>query len=112
MDDGPARGRQCLTWLQLRRTDRLRIENLRDGKRWANSNDLRISAFPFLRSGYLAEANVDAASIYLADGWGPWGYGWWGADWYWDPWFDAFTFIPGDGIFFSPFGWDFTRRGG
>jgi hypothetical protein len=60
-----------------------------------------------LRSAYLAEANVDAAGIYAANGWGPWGPGWWGADWYWDPWFNAFTFIPGDGIFYSPFGWGF-----
>lgn len=60
-----------------------------------------------LRSAYLAEANVDAAGIYAANGWGPWGPGWWGADWYWDPWFDAYTFIPGDGIFYSPFGWGF-----
>ena len=60
-----------------------------------------------LRSAYLAEANVDAAAIYATEGGGPWGPGWWGADWYWDPWFDAFTFIPGDGIFYSPFGWGF-----
>jgi hypothetical protein len=60
-----------------------------------------------LRSAYLAEANVDAAGIYAANGWGPWRPGWWGADWYWDPWFDAYTFIPGDGIFYSPFGWGF-----
>ena len=60
-----------------------------------------------LRSAYLAEANVDAAGAYGAYGWGPWGSGWWGADWYWDPWFDAYTFIPGDGIFYSPFGWGF-----
>jgi hypothetical protein len=58
-----------------------------------------------LRSGYLAEANVDAAGMYAQNGWG--GLGWEGADWYWDPWFDAFTFIPGDGIFYSPFGWGF-----
>ena len=58
-----------------------------------------------LRSGYLAEANVDAAGMYAVNGWG--GPGGWGADWYWDPWFDAFTFIPGDGIFYSPFGWGF-----
>ena len=58
-----------------------------------------------LRSGYLAEANVDAAGMYAANGWG--GAGWYGADWYWDPWFSAFTFIPGDGIFYSPFGWGF-----
>jgi len=60
-----------------------------------------------LRSSYLAEANVDAAGMYIANGWGPWGLGWWGANWYWDPWFDAYTFIPGDGMFYSPFGWGF-----
>ena len=60
-----------------------------------------------LRSAYLAEANVDAAGIYANSGWGPWGTGWLGANWYWDPWFDAFTFIPGNGIFYSPFGWGF-----
>jgi len=60
-----------------------------------------------LRSAYIAEANVDAAGLYANSGWGPWGLGWWGAGWYWDPWFDDFTFIPGDGIFYSPFGWGF-----
>ncbi len=60
-----------------------------------------------LRSSYLAEANVDAAALYADNGGGPWGSGWWGADWYWDPYYDAFTFIPGDGIFYSPFGWGF-----
>jgi FecR protein len=58
-----------------------------------------------LRSSYLAEANVDAARIYVANGW--YGPGWIGAGWYWDPWFSAYTFIPGDGIFYSPFGWGF-----
>jgi len=43
----------------------------------------------------------------MNSGWGPWGPGWWGAGWYWDPWFAGFTFIPGDGIFYSPFGWGF-----
>jgi FecR protein len=60
-----------------------------------------------LRSAYLAEENVDAAALYANTGWGPWGAGWWGAGWYWDPWYDGFTFIPGDGIFYSPFGWGF-----
>ena len=60
-----------------------------------------------LRSAYLAEANVNAGQLYVANGWGPWGPGWWGAGWYWDPWFSAYTFIPGDGIFYSPFGWGF-----
>ncbi len=58
-----------------------------------------------LRSSYLAEANVDAARSYAGNyGASP---GWYGDGWYWDPWFDAYTFIPGDGIFFDPFGWGF-----
>ena len=43
------------------------------------------------------EANLDTARRYVTS-WG-WGRGWYGAGWYWDPWFDAYTFIPGDGIF-------------
>jgi hypothetical protein len=61
--------------------------------------------FSSLRSSYLAEANTDAARIYVANGW--YGPGWIGAGWYWDPWFSAYTWIPGDGIFYSPFGWGF-----
>jgi hypothetical protein len=64
-----------------------------------------------LRSSYLAEANVDAARTYAAaPGWsaGSWyANGWYGNGWYWDPWFSAYTFIPGDGIFYDPFGWGF-----
>jgi hypothetical protein len=53
-----------------------------------------------LRSSYLAEANVDRAQDHQE------GY-WYGAGWDWDPYYDAYTFIPGDGIFYSPFGWGF-----
>jgi hypothetical protein len=55
-----------------------------------------------LRSAYLAEANADYAPTYSLGG-----FGWYGDGWYWDPWFDAYTFLPGDGIFYSPFGWGF-----
>jgi hypothetical protein len=55
-----------------------------------------------LRASYLAEANVDAARTYVGGG-----YGWYGSGWYWDPWFSAYTWIPGDGLFWSPFGWGF-----
>jgi len=61
--------------------------------------------FSSLRSAYLADANIDAARIYVNGfGYGP---GWYGAGWYWNPWFSAYTFIPGNGIFFSPFGYGF-----
>lgn len=61
--------------------------------------------FSSLRSAYLAEANMDAARIYVNGfGYGP---GWYGAGWYWNPWFASYTFIPGNGIFYSPFGYGF-----
>ncbi len=55
-----------------------------------------------LRSKYLAEANSDAAQTYVVGG-----DSWLGTGWYWDPWYDAYTFIPGDGFLYSPFGWGF-----
>ena len=53
-----------------------------------------------LRSAYVSEANQDAAVEYETNAN-------WNEGWYWDPWFDCFTFIPADGIFFSPFGWGY-----
>ncbi|HEX8892421.1 MAG TPA: hypothetical protein VF783_03805 [Terriglobales bacterium] len=58
--------------------------------------------FSDLRSSYLAEANVDIARQYYAGG-----PGWYGPGWYWDPWFWSYTWLPGDGIFYDPFGWGF-----
>ncbi len=58
-------------------------------------------AWSRLRSSYLAEANVSQARLYADDG------GFFGAGWYWNPWFSAYTFIPGDGFFYNPFGWGF-----
>jgi len=76
-------------------------------KKAMNSDDLY--RWSSLRSDYEAEANLDAARIVVADGWGP---SYWGAvGWYWDPWFSAYTFMPLDGIFYSPFGWGFYSPG-
>ena len=60
-----------------------------------------------LRSGYLSEAGVDAARTYIGVGPGWYGPHWYGPGWYWDPWFGAWTFVPANGIFYSPFGWGF-----
>jgi hypothetical protein len=59
-----------------------------------------------LRSKYLAEANTDAARKYGAGN-----SGWWGTGWYWAPWYSAYTFIPGNGFLYSPFGWGFYSPG-
>jgi FecR protein len=67
-----------------------------------------------LRSEYLSEANIDTARLYYGNGWygpgyGPgfYGAGYWGPGWFWDPWFAGFTFMPGAGFFYNPFGWGF-----
>ncbi|HZU29558.1 MAG TPA: FecR domain-containing protein [Candidatus Angelobacter sp.] len=58
-----------------------------------------------LRSSYLAEANVNAASTYVADGY--YGPGWVGAGWYWSPVFGGYTYVPAAGVLYSPFGFGF-----
>ena len=53
-----------------------------------------------LRSQYLAEANIDMASAYA-------GYGGVGPGWYWNAGLWGYTWLPGDGLWWSPFGWGF-----
>jgi hypothetical protein len=53
-----------------------------------------------LRSQYLAEANMNLASAYA-------GYGGVGPGWYWDAGFWGYTWLPGDGLLWNPFGWGF-----
>jgi hypothetical protein len=59
-----------------------------------------------VRSEYLAQANAATAqNIYL--GYGPFR----GAGWYWNPWFTSWSWLPGDGYFYSPFGYPFFSPG-
>jgi hypothetical protein len=59
-----------------------------------------------LRASYLGEANVQLARTYYGGyGWAP--EPWIGPGWYWDPWFTAYTWLPGDRLFWSPFGFGF-----
>jgi hypothetical protein len=80
--------------LKPRKFDKNSFEASNDLYRWSS-----------LRSAYLAEASVDQARTYIVNGF--YGSGWWGAGWYWNPWFGAYTFIPADGVLYSPFGWGF-----
>jgi hypothetical protein len=68
----------------------------------ANENSDAFYRWSSLRASYLAEANVDAARTYYAGA-----SGWYGPGWYWDPWYTAYTWLPGDGMFWSPFGFGF-----
>ncbi|HVZ18911.1 MAG TPA: FecR domain-containing protein [Terriglobales bacterium] len=62
-------------------------------------------AWSSLRDQYLSEASANAATIYV-------GPSWVGPGWYWDPAFFGYTFIPGGGVLYSPFGpWGFYSPG-
>jgi len=58
-----------------------------------------------LRGQYEADANVNMAYSVAAYG------GWYGPGWYWDPFWDFYSFLPGDGFFYNPFGWGFYSPG-
>lgn len=64
-------------------------------------------AWSNVRSQYLSQAGIYSAQRYVGEP-GAYGSGWWyGTGWYWNPWFSAYSFIPADGILYSPFGWGF-----
>jgi hypothetical protein len=59
-----------------------------------------------LRSQYLGEANVNLAASYA--NYGPaYGYGGFAPGWMWDSALYSYTWLPGAGPFFSPFGYGF-----
>ena len=60
-------------------------------------------AWSNLRSKYEAEASMQSARNVFVGG----GAYWDGPCWYWNPYWATYGFIPGDGIWYSPFGWPF-----
>jgi hypothetical protein len=54
-----------------------------------------------VRAQYLAQANQSTARTLYVNG------GWWGPGWYWNPYFSMYSWLPGDGFFWSPFGYPF-----
>jgi len=60
-----------------------------------------------IRSGYLAEASGYTAQNIYAGYAAPYA----GDGWYWDPYFAAWSWMPGYGFFYSPFGYPFYSPG-
>jgi hypothetical protein len=60
-------------------------------------------AWSNLRSEYEAQASMQSARTVFVGG----GSYWDGPGWYWNPYWSLYGFIPGDGIWYSPFGWPF-----
>lgn len=62
----------------------------------------QLYAWSRLRSEYDSEAAMQSASTIVVGG--PY---WWGPGWYWNPWWGMYSFLPGAGFFYSPFGWPY-----
>jgi hypothetical protein len=61
-----------------------------------------------VRASYLAQANeASARTVYVGGGWGMG----WGPGWFWNPYFATYSWLPGDGYFWSPFGYPFFSPG-
>jgi hypothetical protein len=60
-------------------------------------------AWSNLRAEYEAQASMQSARTILVAG-SPY---WYGPGWYWNPYWSFYGFVPGDGIWYSPFGWPF-----
>ena len=58
-------------------------------------------AWSSLRSEYLSEASMQSARTVVVNN------GFYGPGWYWNPWWSMYSYIPGDGFLYSPFGWGF-----
>ncbi|MGP0075815.1 MAG: hypothetical protein ACLPWF_28195 [Bryobacteraceae bacterium] len=69
----------------------------------AQTSEDPLYAWSNLRSEYEAEASMQSARNIFVAGW-PY---WYGPGWYWNPYWGMYGFIPGDGIWYSPFGWPF-----
>jgi len=54
-----------------------------------------------LRSAYESQANIDEANTVAVNN------GWYGPGWYWDAGFGFWSYLPGDGILYSPWGLGF-----
>ena len=79
---------------------------------WSRGRDQYDSA-----ASYSAAKSVNANSYADAGMGGGWGYGfsgfggWGGPGWFWNPAFSSYAWLPGDGAFFSPFGYGFYAPG-
>lgn len=72
--------------------------------RTQQENSDELMAWSKLRSRYLAQSNVTLAYQYA-------NYGGIGPGWYWNPYSFGYTWLPGDGMLWSPFGWGFYSPG-
>jgi hypothetical protein len=71
-------------------------------------NEDELYRWSSVRDSYLAQANYSTAeNMYVEGGWGPD----FGLGWAWNPYYGTYAWLPGDGFFWSPFGYPFFSPG-
>ncbi len=65
-------------------------------------NSDSLYAWSKLRSEYLSEASAATARTYVIGN-----SGWIGSGWYWNPFWRTYAWMPGDPVFYSPFGFGY-----
>jgi hypothetical protein len=92
----------------------LLADNLKEQKFDAKKDD-DLYAWSNVRAEYDAATSYQTAknvSVNNFGAWGGYGFGpWYGPGWYWDSAFNGYGWLPGEGAFFSPFGWGFYGAG-
>jgi hypothetical protein len=89
-----------------------KADEIKDGRMLSMDGDLKTAKFDKdkdsdalyrwsrRRSEYLAMANVSAAKSVRDSG-----TSWQSSSWYWNPYFNMYTFVPGRGAYYNPFGY-------
>src|SRR3954453_7631091 len=105
--DGKARVRQGSREITLKKGNELLLAT--DSDRPLKKRDFALKSaqsdplyvWSKVRRREEAQANVHTANVVLA------GSGWYGPGLYWDPFWSGYAFLPGFGMWNSPFGWGF-----
>lgn len=98
--DGKADFHEGDRHVELKKGHETTVAGLRSEKFDTKQGD-DLYAWSNLRSQYLSEASIQSAQTVVVNN------GWWGGGWYWNSGFGFYSWLPGDGYFYSPFGWGF-----
>jgi hypothetical protein len=84
------------------------LSDLLKPEKFDRKKEDELYAWSNVRSEYNASMSYQAARAAPANGYG---YGYAGGGWMWNAGFNSWAWLPGDGAFFSPFGWGFFAPG-
>jgi hypothetical protein len=84
------------------------LSDLLKPEKFDRKKEDELYAWSNVRSEYNASMSYQAARAAPLNGYG---YGYAGGGWMWNAGFNSWAWLPGDGAFFSPFGWGFFGPG-